>query len=297
MSAATATPQSDFAIEMDGLTRRFGDFVAVDHVTLKIPKGQLYGFLGLNGAGKTTTIRCLMDFIRPDAGTISILGQPAGHNAALKRRIGYLSSDLQLHPGWTGQAHIGFLGSIKGAGRAAELVKLLELDTSKKAGDLSSGNQQKLAIVLAFLGHPELLIMDEPTRALDPLLQNQLYELLKDFAAGGGTVFFSSHNLAEVQSLCDAVAVIKSGKIVAAEAMRDLLKVSLHKVTATASRAFSADDFHSPAIKVLSHNGRSISLKVTGEIDAAVKVLSKYHLTDIEITHANLEDVFMEFYS
>jgi ABC-2 type transport system ATP-binding protein len=285
------------AIQIAGLTKRYGSFVALGDVSLEIPRGQIFGFLGPNGAGKTTTIRCLMDFIRPDAGRIRILGEPVRGNAALKRRIGYLSSDLQLNPGWTGRTHVEYLAGIRGFGRAREVAQRLELDTGKKAGDLSSGNQQKLAIVLAFLGRPDLLIMDEPTRALDPLLQNQLYGLLREFAAGGGTVFFSSHNLAEVQSLCDSVAVIRRGQIIAAESMGDILKVSLHNITATATQAFNEQDFHSPDIKILSHEGHSISLKVTGSIDAPVKVLAQYHLTDLEITHANLEDVFMEFYS
>jgi len=286
------------AIHISGVTKTFGAKTALDDVSLEIPRGQIFGFLGPNGAGKTTAIRCLMDFIRPDAGSMTILGKDARRDSpALKHVVGYLSSEAGLHPHWTAKTHIDFLGGIKGRGRADELVKLLELDTGRKVSDLSSGNRQKLAIVLAFLGRPELLIMDEPTRALDPLLQNQLYRLLKDFAAGGGTVFFSSHNLSEVQQICDGVAVIKDGRIVAAEAMQDILNMNLHSVKATAKEPFRLEDFSLKGVEVLTHNRHAVSLKVSGNLDAVMKLLARYHVTDVEITHASLEDAFMEYYS
>jgi ABC-2 type transport system ATP-binding protein len=285
------------AISITGVTKSFGAKKALDNLSLEVAPGQIFGFLGPNGAGKTTTIRCLMDLMRPDAGTIVIGGQTVRDNPAFKRAVGYLPADPQLRANWTGRTHIRFLGGLKGPGRAAELVELLGLDTSKKVSELSSGNQQKLAIVLALLGDPQFLILDEPTRGLDPLLQNQLYRLLKDFAAGGGTVFFSSHNLAEVQEICDSVAVIKDGQIVASGSMHDLLKFSTYLVKATAAHPFHPNDFKAKEIEVVSHEENAISLKVTGPIDATVKVLATYHLTSLEVTHASLEDTFMEYYS
>ncbi|HEX3082850.1 MAG TPA: ABC transporter ATP-binding protein [Candidatus Saccharimonadia bacterium] len=285
------------AIRIEDVTKNFGAKRALDQVSLEVPAGQIFGFLGPNGAGKTTTIRSLMDFIRPDEGRITVFGQDVRDNPAIKRDIGYLPADLQLRTNWMAQTHLNFLGGIKGGKRTAELVRLLGLDTGKKVSDLSSGNQQKLAIVLAFLGNPKLLILDEPTRGLDPLLQNQLYELLKEFAAGGGTVFFSSHNLAEVQEICDSVAVIKEGKIVASEAMHDLLKLSTHLIKAKASRPFNLGDFKAKDIEVVAHEANTIALKVSGPIDAPIKVLATYHLTNLEVTHASLEDTFMEYYS
>jgi ABC-2 type transport system ATP-binding protein len=285
------------AIRIQGVSKSFGAKKALNNVTLEVQPGQIFGFLGPNGAGKTTTIRCLMDVIRPDEGEISICGHDVRANPAFKRDVGYLPADPQLHLGWTGQTHIKFLSSLKGDGRAAELIELLGLDVTKKVADLSSGNQQKLAIVLAFLGNPKLLIMDEPTRGLDPLLQNQVYQLLKQFKAGGGAVFFSSHNLAEVQEVCDSVAVLKDGHIVASETMSDLLKLNTYLIKARTSRPFNAADFKTKDIEVVARHGNSVVLKVTGHIDPVMKILAGYQLADLEVTHASLEDTFMEYYS
>jgi ABC-2 type transport system ATP-binding protein len=285
------------AISIKNVTKTFGSKRALDNVSLKVETGHIFGFLGPNGAGKTTMIRCLMDYIRPSSGAVTIIGKDAQQNSAeLKDQIGYLSSDMQLHPNWTGRTHIDFLSGIEGRGRADELVKRFDLDLTRKVRHLSSGNKQKLSIILAFLGEPKLLIMDEPTRGLDPLLQNELYDLLHEFANNGGTVFLSSHNLAEVQHLCDSVAVIRDGKIVAAEAMRDILQMSVHIVQAVASKSFVRKDFDIKGVEVIGGSGKNISLKVHGEIGHVVELLSNYNLTDLEVSHANLEDVFMEYY-
>ena len=285
------------AISLSHVSKSFGAKKALDDVSLTIPKGKIFGFLGPNGAGKTTTIRCLMDYMRADEGSISILGKDAKiESAILKQDIGFLSSDIQLHPNWSAHTHIEFLSSIKGRGRADELVKLFNLDLKTKVRNLSSGNKQKLAIILAFLGDPRVLIMDEPTRGLDPLLQNQLYDLLRGFAHEGGTVFLSSHNLAEVQQLCDNVAVIRAGKIVADEAMRDIRRMKIHTITAVATKAFDEKGFAKKDIEIVSCSAKTIVLKVRGRIDPVIKLLSKYELTDLDVSHASLEDVFMEFY-
>jgi len=285
------------AIQVKRVTKSFGAKRALDNVTLTVPEGHIFGFLGPNGAGKTTMIRCLMDYMRVSHGAISILGRDARtESAALKREIGYLSSDMQLHPNWSARTHLNFMGGIEGRGRTAELVRKFNLDLKPKVRDLSSGNKQKLAIILAFVGNPKLLIMDEPTRGLDPLLQNQLYDLLRDFAAQGGTVFLSSHNLAEVQQLCDNVAVIREGKVVAAEAMTDILQLRVHLVNAVAAKVIDQADFKLKDVEVIGGSGKNISLKVRGKIDPVIKALAKYNLTDLEVTHAALEDVFMEYY-
>lgn len=285
------------AINISGVTKTFGSKRALDKVSLAIPEGQIFGFLGPNGAGKTTIIRCLMDYIRPSSGTMNILGQDAhASSAELKRSIGFLSSDMQLRGNWTAQTHLDFMGSIKGRGRVDELVRQFNLDTKPKVHNLSSGNKQKLAIILAFLGDPKVLIMDEPSRGLDPLLQNQLYELLRQFAAGGGSVFFSSHNLAEVQQLCDGVAVIRAGQIVATEAMKDILQMHIHVVQAVAAKTIDHADFKLKGVEILSGSGKAITLKARGKIDPIIAALSKYHLVDLEISHATLEDIFLEYY-
>lgn len=285
------------AINIKQVTKRFGSKAALDNVSLKVPEGRIFGFLGPNGAGKTTMIRCLMDYIRTTDGSIKILGKDAqADSAALKSEVGYLSSDMQLNPNWTAKTHIDFMATIKGRGNADALVQRLDLDLRPKVRNLSSGNKQKLAIILAFLGEPKLLIMDEPTRGLDPLLQNVLYEMLRDFAGNGGTVFLSSHNLAEVQRLCDDVAVIREGKVVASKAMTDILQMRVHIVQATATKKIDQAALAVGDTEVISGSGKDITLKVRGKIDPVMKALSKYELTDLEVSHASLEDVFMEYY-
>lgn len=286
------------AISMTNVSKSFGAKLALNKVSLDVPTGHIFGFLGPNGAGKTTTIRCLMDYIAVSSGDIKILGQDAhARSAQLKSSIGYLSSDMQLHPNWSGRTHIDFLGTIKGRGRADELVKKLDLNIDTKVQHLSSGNKQKLAIILAFLGTPQLLIMDEPTRGLDPLLQNLLYELLEDFARDGGTVFLSSHNLAEVQRLCRSVAVIRRGEVVAKKGMDDILQLGVHIVQAVASQPIKPADFKLKDVEVLGTSGSAITIKVRGNLDPVIKALAHYKLTSLEVTHASLEDAFMEYYS
>jgi len=287
----------DSAISITDLTKTFGSKVGLHNLSLEVPKGTIFGFLGPNGAGKTTLIRCLMDFIRPEEGEITILGKKATTDSnALKAQIGYLSSDVQLHPNWDGKTHIDYMAGIKGRGEADTLIKQFGLDTSKKVSHLSSGNKQKLAIILAMLGRPEILIMDEPTRGLDPLLQNQLYELLRQFTKGGGTVFLSSHNLAEVQHICDHVAVIKDGSIVSAEGMNEVLQMGVHVVQASSKKPFKRPDFVIKGVEIVSLDKHSISLKTRGDVNSIVTALHKYQLTSLEVTHASLEDVFMEYY-
>ena len=285
------------AITITKVTKRFGSKRALDDVSLSIPQGHIFGFLGPNGAGKTTMIRCLMDYIQASDGNISILGRDAHTDSApLKQQIGYLSSDIQLHPNWSARTHIDFMASIKGRGKADSMVKQFKLDLKPKVRNLSSGNKQKLAIILAFLGDPQILVMDEPTRGLDPLLKNELYTLLREFARDGGTIFFSSHNLAEVQQLCDSVAVIRDGKIVAAEAMKDILKIQIHLVRAVSTTPFNYRSFQIRGVKVVEEGEKQVTLKVHGKIDPIIKLLSRYSLVDLEVTHASLEDIFMEYY-
>ncbi|HSX53161.1 MAG TPA: ABC transporter ATP-binding protein [Patescibacteria group bacterium] len=285
------------AISIKNVSKTFGAKRALDNVSLDVTKGHIFGFLGPNGAGKTTMIRCLMDYIHVSGGHMSLLGHDSHVDGPLlKSQVGYLSSDMQLHSGWTAKMHIDFMGGIKGNGQADELVKKFNLDIGTKVSKLSSGNKQKLAIILAFLGNPKLLIMDEPTRGLDPLLQNQLYQLLREFSTAGGTVFLSSHNLGEVQQLCDSVAVIKEGKIVATEAMKDILQMSVHMIQAVATTTIDRADFRVEGVEIIGGSGKSISLKTHGKLDFIVKTLSKYSLTNLEISHVNLEDVFMEYY-
>lgn len=285
-------------ISVKEVKKSFGPKQALGGVSFAVQKGEIFGFLGPNGAGKSTTIRCLMDFIRPDSGQIKILsGDSIKSSTKLKGQIGFLSSDQQLYDNWTGTEHLNLVSQVRGNdNHSRKLAQDLELDLGRKVKTLSSGNQQKLAIVLAFAGQPQLLIMDEPTRGLDPLLQNQLYDLLRRFSSKGGTVFFSSHNLPEVQRVCDSVAVIRSGQVVTEQAMADIRNLHIHVIEVVARKAIPASWIKSLGVEVLHHHGRSARLKVRGDVNPVLKQLAKLDLSDLEVTHASLEDIFLEFY-
>ncbi len=285
-------------IAVRGVSKRFGRKQALNEVSFTVQAGSIFGFLGPNGAGKSTTIRCLMDYIRPDSGSVEILGRDARRDSALlKREMGYLSSELQLYQGWTGREHLNFVEGVRGrSDEARQLAQDLDLDLGKPVKYLSSGNQQKLAIVLAFCGRPRLLIMDEPTRALDPLLQNQLYELLRGFAAQGGTVFLSSHNLAEVQRVCDGVVVIRAGEVVAERSLSELRELQVRLVQVVSARPIPPEFLRLRGVEIVHQSEGEVQMRVHGDINPLLRVLVRYPLKDLQVTHADLEDVFMEFY-
>ena len=189
------------AIEIVDLKKRFGSVKAVDGVTFKAEQGEAFGFLGPNGAGKTTTIRCLMDFIRPTSGKISIFGKDAQKDSVeLKKLIGYLPGNVKLYGNWNGWDHIRFIESIRGKSKNVDdLIQKLDFNPKVRFHSLSSGNKQKLGLILTLMNEPKLLVMDEPTVGLDPLLQNTIYGLLNDLKKKGTTIFVSSHNLPEVE--------------------------------------------------------------------------------------------------
>jgi ABC-2 type transport system ATP-binding protein len=287
---------SVFAVH--NLKKHFGPVKAVDGITFSVEKGEIFGFLGPNGAGKSTTIRCAMDFLRPTSGHIEILGKDAQADApSLKTEIGYLSPDVHLYPHWTGAQHIAFIAALRGSkGNADHLVKRFQFDVKAKTQALSSGNRQKLGLILAFMMDPKLLILDEPTAALDPLMQNRVYEELKAFQQDGGTVFISSHNLSEVERICGRVAIIRHGKLATIEDIGGLQQKRIHLVTARFSHVPVTFLHGTKDVEVLHKDEVSISLRVRHDINPVLKELARYDVHDVEITHASLEDIFMQFY-
>ncbi|MBU2595615.1 ABC transporter ATP-binding protein, partial [Patescibacteria group bacterium] len=251
-----------------------------------------------NGAGKTTTIRLMMDFLRPTEGEIKILGHDSQKDTVwLKQKIGYLSPEDRLYKGWTGQEHIDFIRSVKGnSHKAVGLAKDLELDLSRKVWQLSTGNKQKLSIVLAMMSDPDLLIMDEPTAGLDPILQERIYQMLDRLEHQGKTIFMSSHNLSEVEKVCSKVAIIKEGKLVAMEHIADLKRKKMYSVMATFEGEFEADVFKIDGVEIKEEHQDFVELVVKEDINQVIKLLSQYKLKDLEIQRATLEDIFLEFY-
>lgn len=288
------------AVKITNFKKYFGNTKAVDNISFEVQENEIFGYLGPNGAGKTTTISCMMAFTHPTAGNISIFGQDAqASRTCLKSMIGYLSADVNLYKNLTGQDHLDLIQKIRGKSEILpKLIRDFELDPKAKAGRLSTGNRQKLAIIMALMNEPKLLILDEPTRGLDPILQKMMYEYILDFKAKGATIFMSSHILPEVEKLCDHVGIIKKGKLINIETIASLRQKRLNTVRAFFEKRVPLKTFDIlegvEQVEKLNHNG--ISFKVKGDINQVLKTLSKYQINYLEITHADLEEIFMEYY-
>jgi ABC-2 type transport system ATP-binding protein len=288
-------------VKIKKLKKYFGSTKAVDGVTFEVKRGEILGFLGPNGAGKTTTIRCLMNFISPNEGEIKIFNKNLNkHSTELKKRIGYLASSPRLFESWTGREHINLIKAIrKIKSDPKELISKLDYDPSLKVANLSTGNKQKLSLILSLMANPDLLIMDEPTLGLDPILQNTIYEILGELQKQGKTVLMSSHNLHEVEKICDRVVIIKQGQIVATEKVSQLKKRHLYSVKVEFRNGeFNKADFEklkNVEIKK-THNNHRLDLTVKGDVNKLIKKLSSYDIKDININHADLEQIFLEFY-
>lgn len=285
-------------IEIKGLKKYFGKVHAVDGVSFTVKKGETFGFLGPNGAGKTTTIRTMMDFIRPTEGTVTIFGKDSHHDSVwLKSKIGYLPGNVRLNGNWTGHEHVRFVEGIRGKNHnALEIASKLDLDLNKKFKTLSSGNKQKLGIVLAMMHSPELLIMDEPTVGLDPLLQNEIYNMLADLKKKGTTIFISSHNLPEVERVCDRVGIIKQGQMVEVETLKELSGKRLHRVEVRFAQKVKPSEFDFDGVENIEEMPDGLIFSVGGDLNPVLGKLAKYKVTDLSVTHADLEEVFLKFY-
>lgn len=286
-------------VQVSHLRKNFGSTWAVNDISFSVEQGEVFGFLGPNGAGKTTTIRCLMDFIRPSGGSITMLGKDAHQDSvALKGQIGYLSGSVRLYSRWTGRMHIDFARTFmhQENDMADELMKRFDFNPDIKIKQLSSGNVQKLGIILAFMHRPKLLIMDEPTNALDPLLQNEVYQLIAESTSWGATVFMSSHNLAEVERVCSRVGVIKRGTMVTTESIASLKGKRLYTVTAFFNGPFDRQAFQYNGFHITREFDHGIELTLKGDINPLIALLQRFPLRDVQIEHASLEDIFLEFY-
>jgi len=285
-------------LEVTGLKKYFKTLKAVDDISFSIEKGEIVGFLGPNGAGKTTTINCLMDFLRPTAGEIKIFGKDIREfGVAAKKEIGFLSSDVHLYHSWTGWEHVKFIESIKGKSTILKaLASDFQLDLSLKVKNLSTGNKQKLGIIMGLMSNPKLLILDEPSRGLDPMLQNKLYEYLEDFHKKGVTIFMSSHILTEIERVCEKVCIIKKGKIVAFENLSNLKKKKIFIVKVTFKEALTKvlKDFQD--FEISSSYGNIAFFKVKQDLNPMIRKLANYDLQGLEINHASLEEIFFEYY-
>ena len=290
------------AIETRGLGKRYGRVSALEDLSLRVEDGEVLGFLGPNGAGKTTTIRLLLGLLRASAGTASVLGRPARPGAAAWRAdIGYLPGELALWPDLTGERTLDFLGGLSGrpALRREELLARLglgEADLRRRVGTYSDGMKQKIGIVQALQCAPRLLLLDEPTKGLDPLMQEAFYELLNEARAAGATIFFSSHVLSEVERICDRVAMLRAGRLVGLDAVEEVRREQRRRVVAEFAEDVGPGVFASFG-EVVSAQPRRVELLVARrELPALVARLGMLPLADLVIESPGLEEAFLERY-
>jgi ABC-2 type transport system ATP-binding protein len=283
------------------LTRRYGRFVAIEDLRLDVPAGSIFGFLGPNGAGKTTTIRLLLGFLRPSAGRATIFGLDCWRESPrIKRDIGYLPGDLRLYPFWTGAVALATVGEIRGvnlrpAGRA--LAERFDLDLHVRVRAMSRGMRQKLGLILALAHLPKLLVLDEPTASLDPLMQQALMEYLRQAARDGTTIFFSSHTLSEVEALCDRVAIVRDGRIVADEPLDSLRARARRQVTIVFRDAESAARaMPPPALDVQERHGTRWRGHLHGSAPALVSWAASQPIADLTIHPPDLGALFQQAY-
>ena len=290
-------------IVTEGLTKYYGKIRGIENLDLAVREGEVFGFLGPNGAGKTTTIRLLLDLIRPTRGMARLFGQDVRNQAAvLKRRVGNLPGELVLWENLTGRELLTFVGNLRGGVDWAwvdELASRLDLDLSRRVGSLSHGNKQKVGLIQAFAHRPDLLILDEPTLGLDPLVRQEFYRLIDEVRTAGRTVFLSSHNLPEVERVCDRVAIIRKGHLVALEEVAGLRRKRLRQMELTFGQEVPPSAFLLPGVHDVARIDSTIQFFVEGTpgcLDRVIKKAAQFPVEDLRYEQATLEDIFLTYY-
>ena len=285
-------------LEIKNLTKYYGNILAVDNLSLSLNEGEIFGFIGPNGAGKSTTIRSIMNLINKTEGTILFNGKElTKESVELKKLIGYLPSEVNLYEDLTVKETLDYHESFYDKNinkKRCELVKRLKIDEAKKIEELSLGNLKKLGIVLAFMHEPKLIILDEATSGLDPIMQQTFYELLQEEKEKGTTIFYSTHILSEISKICDRVGIIKEGKLLKVETIEELQNKNLTNVTIESKEIENI-------VKDLELNSnlitnRTVKFKNSLSPDLLIKKLSNYKIDKLLIEEATLEDVFLHYY-
>jgi ABC-2 type transport system ATP-binding protein len=289
------------AVETQQLTKTYGSTRGIAELDLTVPPGVVYGFLGPNGAGKTTTIRVLLDFLRPTSGTATVLGLDSRRDSVrIHRRVGYVAGEHGFFERLTAGEQLSWLASARGNVRPAvidTLAQRLQLDLSRPIHAMSRGNRQKVALVQAFMHEPELLLLDEPTSGLDPLVQETFHELVHVVVAEGRTVFLSSHVLEEVDHLCQTVAIIREGRVIAVEDVADLRTRAGRNVTIRFAEPVDAAVFTAlGGVRDVAVNDHTVSLRASGDLDQLIKATADYHVIDLVSTPPDLEEIFLGYY-
>jgi beta-exotoxin I transport system ATP-binding protein len=289
------------AIETEALTKRYGRHRGIEDVSFEVRPGEVFGFLGPNGAGKTTTIRTLLDLIHPTSGAARIFGLDSRRDSvAIRTRLGNLPGDFGFGretPGREAVRLLSRLRGVDGAARAEELARRFRADLDRPLGQLSRGNRQKIGLILATFHRPELLILDEPTSGLDPLMQEEFLALVAEERERGCAVFLSSHELDEVQRVCDRVGIVRGGRLVAVERIADLLGKARRRFTVETRDPSGLERLRALAgVADLEIADGRATFTAGGDLDAVVRELAGHHVLDLEATHPSLEEVFLGYY-
>jgi ABC-2 type transport system ATP-binding protein len=289
------------AVLTEGLTKRYGTRIGIDSLDLEVKQGEIFGFIGPNGAGKTTTIRLLMDLLRPTAGKATVLGMDSHKDSvAIRRSLGYLPGDFGLDPRVTGRELLAYFARVRGlAGleAAEQLGERLGIDLDVAMGRLSRGNRQKIGLIQALFHKPALLILDEPTTGLDPLVQETFLQVLREARQEGRTVFLSSHILSEVERVCDRVAIVRRGRLATLETTDSLLEKRRKRVTMLFDTPVEAAAFAKlPGVSEVQSEGNAVRLRLHEGIDAVIKEAARHTLVDMSVVHPSLDEVFMAYY-
>ncbi len=288
-------------VQVEQLTKHYHGERGVHELTFDVDWGEVFGYLGPNGAGKTTTIRLLIDLIRPSAGRARVFGlDPRRDGVEIRRRVGYLPGDLRLYERLTGREQLRYFAALRGRddlGDGDLLAERLELDLDRRIGSLSRGNRQKVGLVQAFMHRPDLLVLDEPTSSLDPLVQQEFYDLVSETTGDGRTVFLSSHVLPEVQRIADRVGVIREGRLELVQSVEELRAHALTRfeVTFATSPPPGAFDGLTAARELERHNA-TVLFALEGPVDPLLKALSRFEVLAIDVREADLEDVVLALY-
>ena len=291
----------DTPLVINDFSKNYRGVAAVENLNLRVHREEIFGFLGPNGAGKTTTIRAILNFIIPSKGSISILGKDSVEDSVdLKNHIGYLPGDISLYNAMNGNHFLRYMSSL---GRKAdwayvkELSAKLEISLNRKIGDLSKGNKQKIGLIQAFMHKPNLLILDEPTSGLDPLMKRVFYEIVQEMKSLGKTIFISSHDLTEVQRLCDRAGFIRDGKLIATENLREISNLNLRRYTITFESPKKVTQFNKlKNVSDISVDGNELTVTISGSVRELIDELSRYDPIDLFEHETSLEDLFMRYY-
>jgi len=282
------------------LTKFYGRTRGIESLDLEIGAGEIFGFLGPNGAGKTTTIRQLMGLLRPTGGSASILGMDSWRDSVrIKLHVGNIPGDVHLYEHLKVSEHLDYIDRFRPGPDPLrdELVERFSLDTGKKVKSLSSGNRQKVAIVMAVMHDPDILILDEPTSGLDPLMQQEFYTLMEELKERGRTIFLSSHILSEVERVCDRVGIVRDGILVDTRGIEELKQKKVRHMDVRFRERVDAAGFEAlPQVTAVQAFDRQMRITVQGDVDALVKQLARYEVEDLTFTQPSLEDFFMGFY-